>query len=91
MEFLSLSGDVPPHEMSASGNEQGERSVFCRLGNRTVNMSLWFIFLLCAIRVFNKALSTCRWQKLWVRKRQKKLAPVSRALQGPVPQKSFKI
>ena len=39
----------------------------------------------------NKALSTCRWQKLWVRKRQKKLAPVSRALQGHVTQKNFKI
>ena len=95
MEFLSLSG-----RRSSSWNvpqqQWGRRKVcFCRLGNWTVikhvPLVLFFFRLLSGflIRVFNKVLS--RWQKLWIRKREEKLAPVSRALQGHVPRKIFKI
>ena len=86
--------DIPPHEMPPSGNERGERSVFAGWVIEQLNMSLWFYFCCCLlsgflIRVFKKVLSW--WQKLWIRKRQKKLASVSKGLQGHVPQKIFKI
>ena len=81
--------DVPFHETSPSGNEQGKRSVFTGWVIEQLRCPFCFILLLFPVnvvvgyQVFSKVLS--RWQKLWRRWRWKKLAPVSRAVQGLTP------
>ena len=81
--------DVPFHETSASGNEQGKRSVSTGWVIEQLRCPFCFILLLFPVnvvvgyQVFSKVLS--RWQKLWRRWRWKKLAPVSRAVQGLTP------
>ena len=81
--------DVPFHETSLSGNEQGKRSVFTGWVIEQLRCPFCFILLLFPVnvvvgyQVFSKVFS--RWQKLWRRWRWKKLAPVSRAVQGLTP------
>ena len=81
--------DVPFRKTSASGNEQGERSVFAGWVVEQLRYPFVLFLLLFPVNVvlgyqgFNKLLR--KWQKLWRRRRQKKLAPVFRAVQGHTP------
>ena len=87
--FCHWVADIPPHETSPSGNEQGERSVFAGWVIEQLRCPFCFILLLFAVNVVrgykkvNKVLR--RWQKLWRRQRRKKLTPVSRVVQGHTP------
>ena len=84
--FCRWVADVPFHETSPSGNEQGERSFFASWVIEQLRWPFGFILLLFPVNEvvgyqgFNKVLS--RWQKLWRRRRRKKLTPVSRVVHG---------
>ena len=89
MECLSLSGRCSFSRNISQWQWARKKVCFHRLGNWTVKMSLLFYFALIPVnvvvgyQVFSKVFS--RWQKLWRRWRWKKLAPVSRAVQGLTP------